>query len=90
MARMIVNDDSEDSAAANTAYATSLYQPSVAKPTAAEIMKMVTGLLPNPNNLQMSDALAALKTEAAVKPTGLLASTTPAATTSLTCQKWTR
>lgn len=78
MARMIVNDDPNDSAAAYAAYAASLYQPSVAKPTAAEIMKMVTGLLPNPNNLQMSDALAALKTEAAVKPTGLLASTTPA------------
>jgi len=68
MARMIVNDDPEDSAAANAAYAASLYQPSVAKPTAAEIMKMVTGLLPNPNNLQLSDAMAALKTEAAARP----------------------
>ena len=37
-------------------------------PTGAEIMKMVTGLLPNPSNLQMSDALAALKTEAAAQP----------------------
>jgi len=45
-----------------------MYQPSVAKPTAAEIMKMVTGLLPNPNNLQLSDAMAAMKTEAAAKP----------------------
>jgi len=68
MARMIGNYDSEDSAAANAAYAASLYQPSVAKPTAAEIMKMVTGLLPNPNNLQLSDAMAAMKTEAAAKP----------------------
>ena len=68
MARMIVNDDTEDSAAANAAYAASLYQPSVAKPTAAEIMKMVTGLLPNPNNLQLSDAMAAMKTEAAAQP----------------------
>ena len=65
---MIVNDDPEDSAAANAAYAASLYQPSVAKPTAAEIMKMVTGLLPNPNNLQLSDAMAAMKTEAAAQP----------------------
>ena len=65
---MIVNDDPEDSAAANAAYAASLYQPSVAKPTAAEIMKMVTGLLPNPNNLQLSDAMAAIKTEAAAQP----------------------
>ena len=66
--RQIVNDGPEVSAAANAAYAASLYQPSVAKPTAAEIMKMVTGLLPNPNNLQLSDAMAAMKTEAAAQP----------------------
>ena len=68
MSRIVEYYDPEDSAAANAAYAASLYQPSVAKPTAAEIMKMVTGLLPNPNNLQLSDAMAAMKTEAAAKP----------------------